>query len=65
MALPISSSFFDFAENHIQNLKKNNNIGNWRKYGSVLKKLKIISKQPSILISGQSGHGFTKPLIQD
>jgi hypothetical protein len=37
MALPISSSFFDFAENHIQDLKKNNNIGNWKKYGVVLK----------------------------
>jgi site-specific recombinase XerD len=42
-------SFFDFAENHIQELKKKNNIGNWKKYGSVLKKLKDFIAKKALL----------------
>lgn len=40
MVRPKSPSFFDYADNAIADLKKNNNIGNWKKFTAVINKLK-------------------------
>lgn len=48
LLIPKSRSFYDYADLIIQQLKRNNNIGNYKKYKSLIEKLKKYTKNEDL-----------------